>query len=145
MNIESQVQLKPFNTLSLNAIASHFIKVKTITELQDALKFAKENDLNVLILSGGSNMMLPEHIQALVIAMDIQEIDFITEDEHTQTIKVGAGQVWHDFVVWTTEHQLYGLQNLALIPGLVGASPVQNIGAYGVEVGEFIESVELEQ
>ena len=143
MNIESQVQLKPFNTLSLNAIASHFIKVKTITELQDALKFAKENDLNVLILSGGSNMMLPEHIQALVIAMDIQEIDFITEDEHTQTIKVGAGQVWHDFVVWTTEHQLYCLQNLALIPGLVGASPVQNIGAYGVEVGEFIESVEV--
>lgn len=143
MNIESQVQLKPFNTLSLNAIASHFIKVKTITELQDALKFGKENVLNVLILSGGSNMMLPEHIQALVIAMDIQGIDFITEDEHTQNIKVGAGQVWHDFVLWTTEHQLYGLQNLALIPGLVGASPVQNIGAYGVEVGEFIESVEV--
>jgi UDP-N-acetylmuramate dehydrogenase len=56
---------------------------------------------------------------------------------------VGAGQVWHDFVLWTTAHQFYGLQNLALIPGLVGASPVQNIGAYGVEAGEFIESVQV--
>lgn len=143
MNIESQVQLKAFNTLSLDSIASHYVKVQSITELQQALKFAEEHVLNVLLLSGGSNMMLPEHIQALVVAMDIQGIEFLSEDDHFQTIKVGAGQVWHDFVLWTTEQKLYGLQNLALIPGLVGASPVQNIGAYGVEAGEFIQSVEV--
>ncbi|WP_010115534.1 UDP-N-acetylmuramate dehydrogenase [Acinetobacter sp. P8-3-8] len=143
MNIESQVQLKPFNTLSLDSIASHFIKVQSIQALQDALLFAQNNDLNVLLLSGGSNMMLPEHIQALVVAMDIQGIEFLNEDDQSKTLKVGAGQVWHDFVLWTTEQQLYGLQNLALIPGLVGASPVQNIGAYGVEAGEFIQSVEV--
>lgn len=143
MNIESQVQLKPFNTLSLNSIASHYVKIQSIVDLQQALLFSKAHDLNVLLLSGGSNMMLPEHIHALVVAIDIQGIEFLSEDAESKTIKVGAGQVWHDFVLWTTTQQLYGLQNLALIPGLVGASPVQNIGAYGVEVGEFIQSVEV--
>jgi UDP-N-acetylmuramate dehydrogenase len=143
MNIEYQVQLKSFNTLNLNSVASHFVKAQSIADLQEALLFSKAHDLNVLLLSGGSNMILPEHIHALVIAMDIQGIEFIHEDEQSKTLKVGAGQIWHDFVLWTTAQELYGLQNLALIPGLVGASPVQNIGAYGVEAGEFIESVEV--
>ena len=143
MNIQTQIQLKPFNTLSLDAIASHYIKVQSQQELVDALNYARQQQLNVLILSGGSNMLLPEHIHAFVLHMDIQGIESIAEDEHSKTIRVGAGQIWHDFVLWTTENRLYGLQNLALIPGLVGASPVQNIGAYGVEVGEFIESVQV--
>ena len=143
MNIESQVQLKPFNTLSLSSIASHYVKIQSIVDLQQALQFSKAHDLNVLLLSGGSNIMLPEHIHALVVAIDIQGVEFLSEDARSKTIKVGAGKVWHDFVLWTTTQQLYGLQNLALIPGLVGASPVQNIGAYGVEVGEFIQSVEV--
>jgi UDP-N-acetylmuramate dehydrogenase len=143
MNIQTQIQLKPFNTLSLDAIASHYIKVQSQQELVDALNYARQQQLNVLILSGGSNMLLPEHIHALVLHMDIQGIESIAEDEHSKTIRVGAGQIWHDFVLWTTENRLYGLQNLALIPGLVGASPVQNIGAYGVEAGEFIEAVQV--
>jgi len=143
MNIQTQIQLKPFNTLSLDAIASHYIKVQSQQELVDALNYARQQQLNVLILSGGSNMLLPEYIHALVLHMDIQGIESIAEDEHSKTIRVGAGQTWHDFVLWTTENHLYGLQNLALIPGLVGASPVQNIGAYGVEAGEFIESVQV--
>ncbi|MGS0705553.1 UDP-N-acetylmuramate dehydrogenase [Acinetobacter sp. ANC 3781] len=143
MNIQTQIQLKPFNTLSLDAIASHYIKVQSQQELVDALNYARQQQLNALILSGGSNMLLPEHIHALVLHMDIQGIESIAEDEHSKTIRVGAGQIWHDFVLWTTENRLYGLQNLALIPGLVGASPVQNIGAYGVEAGEFIESVQV--
>ncbi|WP_425918406.1 UDP-N-acetylmuramate dehydrogenase [Acinetobacter sp. TSRC1-2] len=143
MNIQTQIQLKPFNTLSLDATASHYLKVQSQQELVDALNYARQQQLNVLILSGGSNMLLPEHIHALVLHMDIQGIEYLAEDEHSKTVRVGAGQVWHDFVLWTTENHLYGLQNLALIPGLVGASPVQNIGAYGVEAGEFIESVEV--
>ncbi|MCT8088398.1 UDP-N-acetylmuramate dehydrogenase [Acinetobacter sp. C_4_1] len=143
MNIQTQIQLKPFNTLSLDATASHYCKVQSTAELVDALNYAKQQQLNVLILSGGSNMLLPEKIHALVMHMDIQGIEDIAEDDDSKTIRVGAGQVWHDFVLWTTENHLYGLQNLALIPGLVGASPVQNIGAYGVEVGEFIESVQV--
>lgn len=143
MHIQTQVQLKPFNTLNLDAIASHYTKITSTEDLLAALDFAEQQQLNILILSGGSNMLLPEHIHALVLHMDIQGIELLDGDDVQQLLKVGAGQIWHDFVLWTTTEQLYGLQNLALIPGLVGASPVQNIGAYGVEVGEFIDSVEV--
>jgi UDP-N-acetylmuramate dehydrogenase len=143
MQIQTQVQLKPFNTLSLDAVASHYCKIQSIDDLTQALDFAKQQQLNILILSGGSNMLLPEQIHALVLHMDIQGIELLDADDQVQRLRVGAGQSWHDFVLWTTQQGFYGLQNLALIPGLVGASPVQNIGAYGVEVGEFIESVEV--
>ena len=143
MNIQTQVQLKPFNTLNLNAIASHYVKIQNTDELLQAVDYAKQHNLNLLVLSGGSNMLLPEHIHALVLHMDIQGIDAVAEDADTATLRVGAGQVWHNFVLWTTEQELFGLQNLALIPGLVGASPVQNIGAYGVEAGEFIQTVHV--
>ena len=143
MQIQTQVQLKPFNTLSLDAVASHYCKIQSIDDLTQALDFAKQQQLNILILSGGSNMLLPEQIHALVLHMYIQGIELLDADDQVQRLRVGAGQSWHDFGVWTTQQGFYGLQNLALIPGLVGASPVQNIGAYGVEVGEFIESVEV--
>ena len=143
MNIQSQIQLKPFNTLSLNSIVSHYVEINEMADLELALAYAKEQQLNILILSGGSNMLLPEKIHALVMHMNIQGIDVLADDQDTQTLRVGAGQNWHDFVLWTTTQKIYGLQNLALIPGLVGAAPVQNIGAYGVEVGDFIQSVEV--
>ncbi|TCB79501.1 UDP-N-acetylmuramate dehydrogenase [Acinetobacter sp. ANC 4173] len=143
MHIQNNVQLKPFNTLNLSAVASHYVKIENEPMLLEALSYAEQQQLNILILSGGSNMLLPEYIHALVIHMDVQGIETLNEDEQTKTLAVGAGQVWHDFVLWTTEQHLYGLQNLALIPGLVGASPVQNIGAYGVEVGEFIQAVRV--
>ncbi|ANF81938.1 UDP-N-acetylenolpyruvoylglucosamine reductase [Acinetobacter sp. NCu2D-2] len=143
MHIETQVQLKPFNTLNLDAVASHYTQIKNTDDLVEAIRFAEQERLNLLILSGGSNMLLPEQIHALVIHMDIQGIELLDDNDEYQRLRVGAGQVWHDFVLWTTAHQFYGLQNLALIPGLVGASPVQNIGAYGVEVGEFIDLVEV--
>ena len=143
MNIQTQVQLKPFNTLNLNAVASHYVKIQSVDALLDALDYAGQQQLNILILSGGSSMLLPEQLHALVLHMDIQGTEHIAEDELTQTVRVGAGQPWHDFVLWTTAQGLFGLQNLALIPGLVGASPVQNIGAYGVEAGEFIDAVHV--
>ena len=120
MNIQTQVQLKPFNTLNLNAVASHYVKIQSVDALLEALDYAEQQQLNVLILSGGSNMLLPEQLHALVLHMDIQGTEHIAEDELTQTVRVGAGQ-----------------------PGLVGASPVQNIGAYGVEAGEFIDAVHV--
>lgn len=143
MQIQTQVQLKPFNTLNLEAIAAYYSQIQSTDDLIAALEFAEQQQLNVLILSGGSNMLLPEQIDALVLHMDIQGIEMLEGNEQHQCLRVGGGQVWHDFVLWTTEQKFYGLQNLALIPGLVGASPVQNIGAYGVEVGEFIRAVEV--
>ena len=142
MQIETQKQLKPFNTLSLNAIASHYVQIHSPDELVEALDYAQQHALNVMILSGGSNMLLPAQINALVVHMNILGVENLSEDVTTKTIRVGAGQVWHDFVLWTLDHNLPGLENLALIPGTVGAAPIQNIGAYGVEVGEYIQSIE---
>jgi len=143
MQIQNQVQLKPFNTLSLDATALHYTKIQTIQDIEEAVDFAEQHNLNVLVLSGGSNMLLPQQINALVIHLDIQGIEVLSNDNDFVRVNVGAGQVWHDFVLYSTQQNWFGLQNLALIPGLVGASPVQNIGAYGVEVGEFIESVQV--
>lgn len=143
IQIQQNVQLKAFNTLNLNAIASHYVKIDSIENLIAALDFADQQQLNSLILSGGSNMLLPEQIHALILHMNIQGVEIVEDTAEHIKIKVGGGQIWHDFVLMTTEKGWYGLQNLALIPGLVGASPVQNIGAYGVEVGEFIESVQV--
>lgn len=143
LKIQTNVQLKALNTLSLDAVASHYVQINQSQELLEAIDFAEQNQLNIMILSGGSNMLLPNQINALVIHMNIQGNECIAEDDKTYTLRVGAGQNWHEFVLWTTEKKMYGLQNLALIPGLVGASPVQNIGAYGVEVGEFIHAVEV--
>ncbi len=143
MQVQEQVSLKHLNTLNLNAIASHYVQINQPNDVIAALDFAEQHQLNVLVLSGGSNVLLPQQIQALVVHLNIQGIDVVTQDADTVTVKVGAGQVWHDFVLYSTQQQWFGLQNLALIPGLVGASPVQNIGAYGVEAGEFIDSVQV--
>ena len=143
MNIQNNVQLKPFNTLSLSSISSHYVKIQNVADVLDAVAYANLTDLNILVLSGGSNILLPEHVHSLILHMDIQGIECLEDSTDRQVLRVGAGENWHKFVLWTTTQQLFGLQNLALIPGLVGASPVQNIGAYGVEAGEFIQSVQV--
>ena len=129
MHVQQQVQLKSLNTLNLNATVSHYAQINHPDDVVEALAFAEQQQLNVMILSGGSNLLLPQHIQALAIHLNIQGIEVVAEDDQTITVKVGAGQVWHDFVLYSTQQNWFGLQNLALIPGLVGASPVQNIGA----------------
>ncbi|WP_171294360.1 UDP-N-acetylmuramate dehydrogenase [Acinetobacter sp. MB5] len=150
MQVKPHFQLQALNTLHLSSVTSHYVQIASTVELEEALAYAKAEQLNVLILSGGSNMLLPQQIRALVIHINLQGIDILDENDQHVRVKVGAGQNWHEFVLYSTAHEWFGLQNLALIPGLVGASPVQNIGAYGVEAGEFIEQVhvydrELEQ
>lgn len=141
--VQNNVDLKNYNTLALHSVAEYFVEVNSCRNVEDAIAYAKEHQLNILILSGGSNILLPEKINALVMKMNIQGIELTDESDDFVCLKVGAGQVWHDFVSYTTAQGYYGLQNLALIPGLVGAAPVQNIGAYGVEVGDFIQCVEV--
>ncbi|MEB3766723.1 UDP-N-acetylmuramate dehydrogenase [Acinetobacter sp. MD2] len=143
MEVQQQVQLQKFNTLNLKSVAKFYVKVVSEHELLDALAFAKDQHLNCLILSGGSNMLLPEYIDGLVIHIAILGIQKSAENQDTVQICVGAGENWHEFVLHSTAQAWYGLQNLALIPGKVGASPVQNIGAYGVEVGDFIATVRV--
>jgi UDP-N-acetylmuramate dehydrogenase len=94
------------------------------------------------VLGGGSNIILPPLLPGVTLLMDITGQAITQQDANGAVVSVGAGVNWHDFVIWTLDHSLPGLENLALIPGTVGAAPIQNIGAYGVEVGEYIQSIE---
>ena len=141
--IQNNIQLQTLNTLKLPCIAQYYTQITNNPELLQALDFCHQHDLKPVILSGGSNVLLPSQLNTLVIKMAIQGIDVVNENNDEISVCVGAGQNWHQFVLYSTAQKWYGLQNLALIPGLVGASPVQNIGAYGVEVGEFIDTVQV--
>ena len=129
--------LQSLNTFGLSASAERFAIFKSINELQNLLKQISDP---VFILGGGSNILITQDIKGTVLKNEIKGISVIKEDEHEATIKVGGGIVWHDFVMWSIENNLGGIENLSLIPGSVGAAPMQNIGAYGTEIKSvFIE------
>lgn len=142
--IQEQVSLKPYNTLSIDVCAAHFAIVTSLDELKAVVNFAKTNELGIFIIGEGSNLVLTSDISALVLKVGLTGIQQLnTPDKaNIQRIRVGAGESWDQFVAHTIDQQWYGLENLSLIPGTVGASPVQNIGAYGVEVSDVIAWVE---
>jgi UDP-N-acetylmuramate dehydrogenase len=126
------------NTMALPCSAKRFYVLETDDELQG---FFAEQQGNVLILGGGSNVILPPVLTKPVVQLAHAGIEIIDETDTSVTIQVGASVVWDDLVAWTVEHGYYGLENLSLIPGSVGAAPVQNIGAYGVELKDTMSSV----
>lgn len=121
--------------------AKYYIRVSSDEDVRQAVLFAKEVNFPLLVLSGGSNMLFTEDIKAVVIHMDTHGIEKIGADGTDTLVKVKAGENWHNFVMWSIDNNLAGAENLAFIPGRVGSSPVQNIGAYGVEAKDVIESV----
>lgn len=141
MNIEHDKALDGLNTLAVSSVARNFAAVETLSDIQQALAYAKQHDLSVKVLGGGSNVVMGKVIDGLVMHVKISSIEVISADPDAVYLKVGAGYNWHQFVMECLDNGYFGLENLALIPGSVGASPVQNIGAYGVEVGEFIKCV----
>lgn len=139
--LRESVELQPYNTLSLHARAALFCETKNIEELQAALALARERKLSVLPLGEGSNIVLTQDYDGMVLRFRDETIKVEYEDEACVHVSVGAGMRWHDWVESSIASYWYGLENLALIPGMVGAAPVQNIGAYGIEVADFIEAV----
>ena len=141
MKIQQNYSLKKYNTFGIAATAKYFACFSSENELVELLR----NDLcktePLFILGGGSNILLTQDFEGLVLANTIKGMEVLAEDNHSSTIEVGAGEVWHDFVLWNIDKNLSGIENLALIPGLVGASPMQNIGAYGLEVKDVITTV----
>jgi len=111
-------------------------------QIPSLLQDIKAHSLPWQVLGGGSNVVLPSALAGVTLLIDITGKEVISSDETETLIRVGAGEPWHDFVQWTLAQGFPGMENLALIPGTVGASPIQNIGAYGIEVGHFIESVQ---
>jgi len=139
--IKENYSLESLNTFRINAKAKYFASFTSENELKYLLssKILKKKPL--FILGGGSNILITRDFEGIILANQIKGITILSENKDHTTIMVGAGEIWHDFVLWSIERNLSGIENLALIPGLVGASPIQNIGAYGIEVKDVIESV----
>ncbi|WP_299164740.1 UDP-N-acetylmuramate dehydrogenase [uncultured Eudoraea sp.] len=140
MKIQHNKSLKKYNTFGIEALASHFVEITTIQNLQEALQL--EDYPKKIVLSGGSNMLITNDLNALVMHINIKGITIISEDENHVVLKIMAGENWHELVIWTINQDYGGLENLSLIPGNVGTSPIQNIGAYGVELKDSFESCE---
>jgi UDP-N-acetylmuramate dehydrogenase len=138
LKIQQNISLKEYNTFGIAVNAKRFISVSSVYELQQLLKTEKE----LFLLSGGSNMLLTKDIDTLVVHIDIKGISIDKEDEKAVYLTVNAGEDWHEFVLWCISNDYGGVENLSLIPGNVGTCPIQNIGAYGVEVKDTITKVE---
>jgi UDP-N-acetylmuramate dehydrogenase len=145
INLQTEVDLSPFHTFGTRQIAKYLVKVSNLQELESALDFAAKARIPIQILGGGSNTLFKSDYLGLVIVVAFRGIDY---DCPRNVLQISAGENWHDLVKYTLGRSLYGLENLALIPGSVGAAPVQNIGAYGVELRDFFFSLsayDLEQ
>ena len=133
--------LKSHNSFGIEASAEFFCEVSTEAELFQALEFATKSSLPILILGGGSNLLLTKNYEGLVVKIGNKGIEIVEETQSTVVIKVAAGENWHDLVCYCLQNNWFGMENLSLIPGNVGASPMQNIGAYGIEAKNLIQSV----
>ena len=138
--VTENVSLKAFNTLAVEAEAEWFAELRDLSQLPELVDFARQNRLPLTVLGGGSNVVLPGTIPGLVIRMATTGISVVTEGDDV-LLTVAAGENWHQLVCWSLQQGYFGLENLALIPGSVGAAPVQNIGAYGVELASRLYSV----
>ncbi|MGJ7033140.1 UDP-N-acetylmuramate dehydrogenase [Niabella hirudinis] len=141
MEILDHISLKPYNSFGIEAAARYFTSVTSVTELEEALDWAGKAKVPSLVIGGGSNILLKENYNGLVIKNELRGYEVLETDEDFIYVKVCAGEIWHRFVLHCLEHQYAGVENLALIPGCVGASPMQNIGAYGVEIREVFHAL----
>lgn len=147
LEVKEHVDLAAWTTFGISSKARWFARVTTLTQLRAALAWAQDRDVPLLVLGGGSNMLLHGDVHALVLQVDIRGVEVLSQDSKDAVVSAGAGEPWHGFVMRTLDDGWHGLENLSLIPGNVGASPMQNIGAYGVEVKDhfaWLDAVRIE-
>jgi UDP-N-acetylmuramate dehydrogenase len=140
--IQQNISLKPYNTFGLDATTKFFAEVNSVEELRTILQNPDYLLVEKLFLGGGSNILLTKDFAGLVVKINIKGIQKIDEDNTNILIQAGAGEVWHDLVMYCVDNQYAGMENLSLIPGTVGAAPMQNIGAYGVEIKDIFEELQ---
>jgi UDP-N-acetylmuramate dehydrogenase len=139
MQIQENIPLRQYNTFGIQAVARHFAVITSVEDIDEASRL-QYNQL--LILGGGSNLLLTKDVDGLVLKINIKGITKVNETDSSVILKVGAGENWHQFVESCIDANLGGVENLSLIPGNTGASPMQNIGAYGVEIKDVFEELE---
>lgn len=142
IQIRESVNLKPYNTFGIQAKAKFFVEITSIEELKEVFASPVYKNNSILFLGGGSNVLFTKDFDGLVIHNSLKGVEVTDKNDHNVTLKVASGEVWHDFVMYCVTRNYGGVENLSLIPGTVGAAPMQNIGAYGVEAKETIISVE---
>lgn len=140
--IHKNFSLKSLNTFKIDVKTKYFTEFKSVMQLKQIINHELFTTDSFLILGEGSNILFTKKFEGIILKNNIKGIDIISEDSKYLSVKVGAGEIWHDFVLWSVNKNLSGIENLALIPGLVGGAPIQNIGAYGCEVKDTITEVE---
>lgn len=143
MKIQQNISLKKYNTFGINATAKRFVAVNSLQNLKSLITTEKD----IFLLGGGSNMLLTSDIKKLVVHLNLKGIIVSESSSETVLVTAEAGENWHEFVLWCISQNYGGLENLSLIPGNVGTSPIQNIGAYGVEIKDTfhqLEALEIE-
>lgn len=142
MNVQENISLKQYNTFGIEAKAKYFAAFGNLAQLEELLNSKLQTPNSKLILGGGSNILLTKDFDGIVLKNEIRGIKIVKEDEEHIYINAGAGVNWHEFVLYCVNHNYAGVENLSLIPGNVGASPMQNIGAYGVEIKDVFYELE---
>lgn len=140
--VRDAVDLSNYNTFGIREHAEHLIEVESLSQLLDALALADRRRWSVTVLGGGSNVVLAGPVRGLVICMRSRGRRVLSRNRESVLVEAAAGENWHRLTMWALDHGLSGLENLSLIPGTVGASPVQNIGAYGVELADLFDSLD---
>ncbi|TKK67734.1 UDP-N-acetylmuramate dehydrogenase [Ilyomonas limi] len=147
MQLQQNVSLYPYNTFHIHATAKYFAAFTTLDELQEALDFfykqqSTSTPQDLLVLGGGSNILFTKDIDGLVLKNEMHGIEVVDESEEFYYVQSAAGENWHQLVMYCVAHNYAGMENLSLIPGSVGASPMQNIGAYGVEIKDIFHQLQ---
>ncbi|MGQ3012893.1 MAG: UDP-N-acetylmuramate dehydrogenase [Flavobacteriales bacterium] len=142
MITEKNHSLRRLNTFGIEARSREFCRFSTAAELAETLAYVREQKLPLLILGGGSNILFTRNWDGLTAHNTIDGIEIVREDTQQVWVRAGAGVIWHQWVLWAVERNLGGMENLSLIPGTAGAGPMQNIGAYGVELKDIFQELE---
>ena len=140
--LQKNINLKDYNTFGISASAAYFARFRSIGELQVFLQDEGLKKMPLLVLGGGSNILLTKNFEGLVLKNELSGIEIIQTENDAVFVKSAAGETWHDLVLFAIKNNLGGIENLSLIPGSVGAAPMQNIGAYGVEVKDVFHELE---
>ena len=141
MLLENNKSLINLNTFGVNYFAEKFVNIITEEILKESINYIIKNKIKYFVLGGGSNILITKNIEGIVLFNQLKGIEITSEDENSAIIKVQSGVVWNDLVNWSIKNNLWGIENLILIPGTVGAAPIQNIGAYGVEIKDVFKSL----